>query len=310
MKTETTSGNFDVIVMIKKEFGFLTGRGFRIAKQSKGNGWAEVYYRNDSCGIVVTFEGRDQSVFVELCRLTDGTFPPKPNETRLRNDRVEIGYLLAVRAPDRIVRGYVTGLPPPSGGAEGTMAAQAANLRECASDFLDGDMTVLELAMPGLHQRAAEISEEKWGTAEASAEQMAIQASAVFLGDYRADAATTLAVHRVRGLAQEAGQRHPSDFGIQYLFHVGGPGHAPGYEGVRTGSFRRANGQKEIQIAVPEVLETTPEEFLARSLEEGLALAELYFMRKHKGASLDAARQATLEVVAQLRPEIHPEDDR
>lgn len=138
---------------------------------------------------------------------------------------------------------------------------------------------------------------------------MAIQASAVFLGDYRADVATALAVHRVRGLAKEAGQRHPSDFGIQYLFHVGGPGHAPGYEGVRTGSFRKANGQKEIQIAVPEVLETTPEEFLARSLEEGLSLAELYFERKHKGVSLDSAHQATLEVVAQLRGEAGPKGD-
>ncbi len=130
---------------------------------------------------------------------------------------------------------------------------------------------------------------------------MAIQASAVFLGDYRADAKTKMTVHRVRRLAREAAERHPSDFGIQYLFHVGGPGHEPGYEGVRTGSFRKAEGQKEIQIAVPAVLDTTPEEFLARSLEEGLALAEKYFERKHKGVSLDAARQATQEVVAQLR---------
>jgi hypothetical protein len=306
MSTETTSGNFDVTAMIKKEFGFLNERGFRVVKQSKGNGWAEVYYRNDSSGIVVSFEGRDQSVFVELCRLTGGTFPPKPSETRLRDDRVEIGYLLAVRAPDRIVRGYRLGRPPPSGGVKGTMAAQAANLRECAPDFLDGDMTALDLAMPGLHQRATEVREEKWGTAESSVARMAIQASAIFLGDYRADAATTLAVHRVRGLARETGQRHPSDFGIQYLFHVGGPGHAPGYEGVRTGSFRKANGQKEIQIAVPEVLETTPEEFLARRLEEGLALAERYFTRKHGGVSLEAARQATTEVIAQLRSEQNP----
>lgn len=139
---------------------------------------------------------------------------------------------------------------------------------------------------------------------------MAIQASAIFLGDSRADAPTSLAVHRVRRLAREAADRHPSDFGIQYLFHVGGPGHGPGYEGVRTGSFRKQVGQKEIQIAVPEDLEAAPEEFLARRLEEGLALAELYFKRKHKGLSLDSARQATLEVVAQLRPEIHPGGDR
>jgi hypothetical protein len=130
---------------------------------------------------------------------------------------------------------------------------------------------------------------------------MAIQASAIFLGDSRADAPATLAVHRVRRLAREAAERHPSGFGIQYLFHVGGPGHGPGYQGVRTGSFRKATGQKEIQIAVPEVLKTTPEEFLARSLEEGLALAELYFEREQKGVSLDAARQATMEVVVQLR---------
>jgi hypothetical protein len=136
---------------------------------------------------------------------------------------------------------------------------------------------------------------------------MAIQASAIFLGDSRTDAPTTVAVHRIRRLAREAAQRHPSDFGIQYLFHVGGPGHGPGYEGLRTGSFRKANGQKEIQIAVPEVLEITPEEFLAQKLEEGLILAELYFRRKHKGVSLDAARQATMEVVAQLRSDPRPE---
>src|ERR1700726_3086327 len=130
---------------------------------------------------------------------------------------------------------------------------------------------------------------------------MAIQASAIFLGDSRADAPAVLAVHRVRRLAREAGERRPSDYGVHYLFHVGGPGHDPGYEGIRTGSFRKATGQKEIQIAELEVLKTTPEEFLARSLEEGLALAELYFKRKHKGVYLDAARQATFEVVAQLR---------
>ena len=130
---------------------------------------------------------------------------------------------------------------------------------------------------------------------------MAIQASAIFLGDYRPDAPTIVAVHRVRGLAREAAQRHPADFAVQYLFHVGGPGHGPGYEGVRTGSFRKESGQKEIQIAVPEIVETTPEEFLARSLEEGLAVAEHYFKRKHKGVSLEAARQATREVIAELR---------
>ena len=49
------------------------------------------------------------------------------------------------------------------------------------------------------------------------------------------------------------------------------------------------------------VLDTTPEEFLARSLEDGLSLAEQYFKRKYKSLSLEAARQATEEVVAQLR---------
>jgi hypothetical protein len=108
-------------------------------------------------------------------------------------------------------------------------------------------------------------------------------------------------VHRVRDLTREAAERHPADFGVQYLFHVGGPGHQPGYEGVRTGSFRKAKGQKEVQIAVPEILESAPEEFLARSLEDGFRLAEDYFKRKYKRVSLEAARRATAEVVAQLR---------
>lgn len=155
--------------MIKKEFGFLTDRGFRVVKQSRGNGWAEVYYKKDSMGIVVSFEGRDQSVFVELCKLTDGKFPPKPTETRLDDDRVEIDYLLAVREPDRIVRGYRLGQPPPPGGAGGIMAAQAANLRDYASDFLDGDLTVLDVAMPGLRKRAAAVKVEKWGKTDPKA---------------------------------------------------------------------------------------------------------------------------------------------
>jgi hypothetical protein len=132
---------------------------------------------------------------------------------------------------------------------------------------------------------------------------MAIQESAIFLGSSRADAPTNVAVHRVRRLASEAAERYPADVGIQYLFHVGGRGHGPGYEGVRTGSFRKEKRQKEIQIAVPEILETTPEDFLARRLEEGLAVAEQYFKRRHQGASIDAARQATKEVIAQLRAE-------
>lgn len=135
---------------------------------------------------------------------------------------------------------------------------------------------------------------------------MAIQVSAIFLGSSRADAPTNVAVHRIRRLAREAAERHPADAGIEYLFHVGGPGHAPGYEGVRTGSFRKEKRQKEIQVAVPEKLETTPEDFLAGRLEEGLALAEQYFKRRHQGVSLEAARQATEEVIAQLRASPRP----
>ncbi len=115
-----------------------------------------------------------------------------------------------------------------------------------------------------------------------------------------------MAVHRVRDLTREAAGRHPADFGVQYLFHVGGPGHRPWYDGVRTGSFRKADGHKEVKIAVPEILETAPEEFLARSLEEGLRLEEQFFERKYKGVSLEAARQATAEVVAQLRADLQP----
>jgi len=152
----------DVADLIKKHFHFVIDHGFRVVKQSRDSGWAEIRYRKASLGIIVTFEGRDQSVFVELCRLTEGKFPSKPTERLVSGDRVEIAYLLAVRAPDRIVRGYRRGEPPPVGGLEGIMEAQAANLREYAADFLDGDSSVLDLAMPGLRQRAEEVRKEKW----------------------------------------------------------------------------------------------------------------------------------------------------
>ena len=85
------------------------------------------------------------------------------------------------------------------------------------------------------------------------------------------------------------------------MFHVGGPGHDPGYRGVRTGSYRKQRRQKEIQIAIPATTDIDVIEFVAQRLEEALQLGEEYFRRKHKGVSLDAARSATLEVVAQLR---------
>jgi hypothetical protein len=44
----------------------------------------------------------------------------------------------------------------------------------------------------------------------------------------------------------------------------------------------RKVGQKEIQIGVPEVIDTTPEELLARRLEEAMALAEEYFRRNQE----------------------------
>ena len=53
------SGALVVTAMIKKEFDFLTERGFRVVRQSRGNGWANIYYRKDSTGIVVSFEGRE-----------------------------------------------------------------------------------------------------------------------------------------------------------------------------------------------------------------------------------------------------------
>jgi hypothetical protein len=130
---------------------------------------------------------------------------------------------------------------------------------------------------------------------------MSIQASADIMGRTRANAPTEAVVHRVRNLAREAAVRHPAEFGVQYLIQLGGDVSRPEFEGVRTGSFRKAKGQKEIQIAVPEILEIAPEEFLAKRLEEAFALAEQYFKRKHRGVSLDAARQATQEVVVQLR---------
>jgi metal-dependent amidase/aminoacylase/carboxypeptidase family protein len=130
---------------------------------------------------------------------------------------------------------------------------------------------------------------------------MSIQASAIIKGTTRANAPTVAVVHRIRHLAREAAERHPAEFGVQYMFQVEGDVSKPDFDNIRTGSFRKDEGQKEIQIAVPEILDVAPEEFLAKRLEDAFALAEQYFKRKHKGVSLDAARQATQEVVAQLR---------
>ena len=165
------SSRIPVHDLIRKHFGFLIERGFRVVKQSRDGAWAEVRYKKDSIGVIVTFEGRDQSVFVELCRLTLGKFPPKPTELSHRGDRVEIAYLLAVRAPDRIVRGYRVGQPSPQGGLDGILAEQAANLHDYASDFLEGDFSALDVATPGLRKRAGETAEEKWGLKEPRANQ-------------------------------------------------------------------------------------------------------------------------------------------
>jgi hypothetical protein len=138
-------------------------------------------------------------------------------------------------------------------------------------------------------------------------DRMSIQASAIINGT-RNNASTEEVVHRILRLAGDAGKRHPAEFGVDYLIVLAGDVSKLEFEGVRTGSFSKTSGRKSIQIAVPEILEGVPTEFLATRLEEAFALAEQYFKRKQKGVSLDAARQATNEVVAQLRSNPAPKD--
>jgi len=157
-------------------------------------------------------------------------------------------------------------------------------------------------------ERIVPLAGEPKVTESSETVRKSIHASAIIKGATRANAATEAVVHRIRNLTREAGERHPAEFGVEYLFLVGGDVSQLEFEGVRTGSFRRAAGQKQIQIAVPETLEIAPEEFLATRLEEALVLVDEYFRRKHKGVSLEAARKATLEVVAQLRSQPGPKE--
>jgi hypothetical protein len=103
-------------------------------------------------------------------------------------------------------------------------------------------------------------------------------------------------------VAQKASERHPARHRVQFIIYVPSALVKPGFEGVRLGSYTRAQNQQNVLIAVPQRLETGLKEFLAGALDEGWQLAQEGLKKKHvSGESIAHIAHAASEVLKELR---------
>jgi hypothetical protein len=71
-----------------------------------------------------------------------------------------------------------------------------------------------------------------------------------------------------------------SDIHIDVEFHVPGNILSPDYEGLRTGSFRKADRLLKVQVALPEIAPSEPRAELLALLDQAVVVAEEWAKRR------------------------------
>lgn len=149
----------------RQEFGFLKDEfRFKVARPHNGRLHYEYSMLNDIIGIKVEYALRENYVFVEICRLENGVFPPPIGE--MRADSTINCYDLEDLA---IVQGHKLASSPSIGQVTNsvTLNETVSNIADLLSivgdDVLGGDFTIFDKLELIVKERARAIALGKWG---------------------------------------------------------------------------------------------------------------------------------------------------
>jgi hypothetical protein len=160
---------------IRPHFDFLTGYGFHLADVDAGHWWkVAATYRSAVSAVEVACSNEYQRVDLTLHRLVDGEVPLYPIfiVDTVPVDTMHADWLLELRAEPTRRPGHGLGDTE----IEGQLAFWAAALRDHGSDFLAGDLAVLDQLERLIRDSARRVGPPQvtmWAPADSSPAQVA-----------------------------------------------------------------------------------------------------------------------------------------
>ena len=137
----------DFFDLCKKEFSYLLEDFNFIVSEEKEPKWGfQVFMKNSTTGVIISFEFREFYVFLKICKLENDAFVDDVKEIRSNSKINNFDYenLLLIRSPESIYPKYTDDTVFNDDLIEKIVSHHAKNLRENASDVLNGDFRVFK----------------------------------------------------------------------------------------------------------------------------------------------------------------------
>lgn len=139
MKSSKNSqkGQVDILDTILRKFSYLEHEyGFKIVKKKRNNDF-EILYTNETTGVLIIFDRRENQIFVMVYQLENGVF--RENPIFINHDTKIYGYDLEDILSSRISRYSGTKRSVDFNGVLDELDNYAKMLKFYASDLLLGD---------------------------------------------------------------------------------------------------------------------------------------------------------------------------
>jgi len=131
----------------EEEFSYLMKDfNFKISNKNQHKWGYQIFMKNSTTGVIITFEFRDFYVFLKICKLENGDFVDDIKEIRSNSKINNFDYenLLLIRSPESIYPEYTDDTVFNDDLVEKIIKHHAKNLRENAFDVLNGDFSVFK----------------------------------------------------------------------------------------------------------------------------------------------------------------------
>lgn len=149
-----------------RHFSFL-GDEYRMERVSMSSAdWGyEACYKNETVGVILSFELRDFYLFAKLVKLQDGEIPKHPGEITAETvlHSFDLDDLVTLRSKDDLIPQYDLKATFDLSLFNQVAAKQAENMKCHASDVLAGDFSVFSELDTIVKSRARDAAFQKWG---------------------------------------------------------------------------------------------------------------------------------------------------
>jgi hypothetical protein len=134
------------------KFAFLTAYDFELTNINEEWYATEIVYKNQTTGIKISYETRDNDIFLYLIRLINGQIPAYIDAP---SRWLCLDNLMKLRSPSRSIPRKGFGEPLTPDDIEHTLSAYAAALQEFGEDVLLGHFSVFARLAPEINQPAS-----------------------------------------------------------------------------------------------------------------------------------------------------------